>query len=129
MVSLLKKLFNRKIMILIAIFAFMFSLFKVGTTLASIDSFTITDVKIASKTETTEVNSFSFEKCKIVNNIVFHRLGDSITYDIKVKNNDDKKYTIKEIKDDNDNEYNNYYNDQINDKNIEYNEEIKLNVN
>lgn len=128
MVSLLKKLFNRKLMILIAIFAFMFSLFKVGTTLASTDSFTITDVKIASKTETTEVNSFSFEKCKIVNNIVFHRLGDCITYEIKVKNNDDKKYTIKEIKDDNNNEYIHYFYDQFENLVIEPNGELMFKV-
>ena len=128
MVSLLKTVFNKKILILIVFMAFLFSIFKVGTTMASTDSFTIIDVKISSKTETTEVNSFSFEKCKIVNNIVFHGLGDSITYDIKVKNNDDKKYTIKEIKDDNNNEYIDYFYDKFDGIIIEPNGEITFNV-
>lgn len=109
-----KKLSIRKLLIPIILLVFLFSIIKVGTTLASTDSFTISSVEISNKSPTVDVNNFYFEKCKIINDITFHQVGDSITYKIKVKNNDDINYTVKSVSDDNKNEYISYIYDSYN---------------
>lgn len=103
-----KKLSNRKLLIPIILMVFLFSIIKAGIILASTDSFEITSAEVSAKSSTVDVHNFSFEKCKINNDITFHQVGDSITYKIKVKNNDDKSYTIKSVKDDNTNGYISY---------------------
>lgn len=120
MKKLSKKAFN-KILILVTLAIFFASIFKVGVTLASTDSFEITGAEISLKSETTEVNNFSYQKSKIISSVVFHKVGDSVVYRIKLKNNEDKNYTIKGISDDNQNEYiayeyNKYEGQKINSK-------------
>ena len=103
-----KRLSIRKLAIPIVLIVFIFSIFKVGKTLASTDSFKITDVQVSSKSSTAEVKKLTYEKCKVTKDIEFHKVGDSITYSIKVKNNDDKNYVIKSVRDDNKNSYISY---------------------
>ena len=103
-----KKLSKQKILITITLLVFLFSIIKVGTTLASTEPFSITSAEVSAKSSTVDVGSFSFERCKITNNVTFHQVGDSITYKIKVKNNEDTSYTIKSVSDDNENKYISY---------------------
>ena len=103
-----KKLSKKKLLIPIILILFLFSIFKIGTALASTDSFTITSAEICNKSSTADINSFSFEDCKIINNVTFHQVGDSITYRFTVKNNEETSYTIKSVSDDNENKYISY---------------------
>ena len=111
----------RKILIFTVILVFIFSILKVSMTLASSSSFNVTNAEIISKSSTTDVNSFSFAKSEIISDVTFHEVGDSITYKIKIKNNDNERYTIKSISNDNENDYiayqyNNYEGTKINSK-------------
>ena len=103
-----KQFLKRKLFLLITLLVFLFSIIKVGNSLATTDTFTITNAEISDKSSTVDVNNFSFEKCKIINDVIFHQVGDSITYKITVKNNDDKDYTIKTVKDNNTSEFISY---------------------
>ena len=85
-----KKLLIRKLLIMIVLLFFLFSVFKVGKSLAAIDSFIITDAEIMSKSDTTDISNFSFEKCKIKKSVTYYQVGDSITYKVKIRNNDEK---------------------------------------
>lgn len=106
--ELQKKSATKKVAILIAILIFLFSLFKVGQSLASTDSFIITDAAISSKSDTAEVNNLNYEDYSLKSNIVFHNVGDSVTYRINIKNNEDVNYTIVSVSDNNENEYISY---------------------
>ena len=105
MSNTLKKISKRKIQILIILLVFMFLIVKIGIAKASTESFIITNAEVLTKSTTTDVNKFSFEKCKIITDVTFHQVGDSITYRIKVKNNEETTYTIKSVSDDNENKY------------------------
>jgi len=98
-----KKFSKQKFIILFALFVFLFSIFKVGITVASTNSLLITNVEISSKTSTTEINNFYYENYTLQSSIVFHNVGDSVTYKISLKNNDKNSYTIASISDDNKN--------------------------
>ena len=106
--ELQKKSATKKVAILIAILIFLFSLFKVGQSLASTDSFIITDAAISSKSDTAEVNNLNYEDYSLKSNIVFHNVGDSVTYRINIKNNEDVNYTVVSVSDNNENEYISY---------------------
>ncbi|MBR2704004.1 MAG: InlB B-repeat-containing protein [Clostridia bacterium] len=106
--ELQKKSASKKVAILIVILIFLFSLFKVGQSLASTDSFIITDAAISSKSDTAEVNNLNYEDYSLKSNIVFHKIGDSVTYRINIKNNEDVNYTIVSVSDNNENEYISY---------------------
>ena len=106
--ELQKKSASKKVAILIVILIFLFSLFKVGQSLASTDSFIITDAAISSKSDTAEVNNLNYEDYSLKSNIVFHKIGDSVTYRINIINNEDVNYTIVSVSDNNENEYISY---------------------
>ena len=106
--ELQKKSATKKVAILIVILVFLFSLFKVGQSLASTDSFIITDAAISSKSDTAEVNNLNYEDYSLKSNIVFHNVGDSVTYRINIKNNEDVNYTVVSVSDNNENEYISY---------------------
>lgn len=102
---------NRNFLIIFFLFVFIFSILKIGIVFAVTESFKITNVEIVNKSDTM-VNSISYEKNTITNDIIFHKVGDSITYKITVLNNEDDNYTIKSIYDDNENEYITYEYDE-----------------
>ena len=66
---------NRKNgLLLITLIVFIFSIVKIGKANASNESFSLTDVEITSKTDTTNVESNTHDGKKIENNIVFHKI-------------------------------------------------------
>lgn len=99
------KLPKQKLLIVFILFIFLFSIIKIGSSFASTDPFSLTNVSISNKSETAVVNSISYEKTTIKNDITFHKVGDTVTYKITVVNNGSENYTIKSLTDDNTNEY------------------------
>ena len=66
---------------------------------------TINSVVLADKTENTiENDSPIIDDTQMNYDLVFHDTGDSITYNIKIKNNSDTHYIINQVFDDNSNE-------------------------
>ena len=86
----------------------LFSILKISKTFASTDNFSLTNVVITEKSDSVVVNSLSFERMSIINDIVFHKVGDSVKYKITVVNNESENYKVKSIKDDSTNEYIDY---------------------
>lgn len=97
-----------KIIILVILFIILFSISKIGMSFASTNSFAITSVEVIRQSNTIDINDVKVEKNKLKTNITFHNVGESITYKIKVKNNDKLNYTIKSIEDDNENKFISY---------------------
>lgn len=96
-----------------------FLLIRVGTSFASKNSFEIIDAEISTKSPYVEISDFNFEKGNIASNVVFHKVGDSVTYKLKMKNTDDTEYIIKSVSDDNKNDhvsytYGNYVGKKVN---------------
>ncbi len=81
---------------------------RVGTSFASKNSFEVTDAEISTKSPYVEISDFKFEKGKIASNVVFHKVGDSVTYKLKLKNTDESAYTIKSVSDNNKNNHVSY---------------------
>ncbi len=94
-----------KLLPLICLIVFVLSTFMIGYSYADTDTFLLSNVEVISKSETTEVNSVTQDKNEIICDVVFHKLGDSITYRLTLKNNDNKDYTIKSLSDTNESEY------------------------
>lgn len=123
-----KSALKSKLLILLVSLVFLFFIIQIGISLAFTDTFEITNVEISNKSSTVTVNSFSFEKDIIKNDVTFHKIGDSITYKIKIKNNDDSSYTIKSIADDLKNESVSYVFDNYEGVEINSKEEITFEI-
>ena len=93
------------ILLIIAIAVFIFSIINIENSFSSNEKFSLTDVEITNKSDTVEVNGISYEGETITNNIIFHKVGDIVTYKLTVKNNTEKTYTLNSIKNNNENEY------------------------
>lgn len=65
----------------------------------------IDEVNIKEKSDKTIVDNTDITNLTITPDIEFSEVGESVTYEIKLKNNTNNKYRIKEIKDNNTNEY------------------------
>ena len=124
----MRNIFKREVIILVISLVLLFFIFKIGIVFASENSFSITGVEISDKTDTTEVDDFSFDNYKTNSNITFHQIGDSITYKIKIKNNDDVDYIIESISDDNSNEYISCTYDNYKGKKIKSKDEIVIEI-
>ena len=104
---------KQKILIIITMIIFLFSVFQIGLSFGSTEILSLTNVEITDKSSTVQVDSMTYENKTITNNITFHKVGDTVTYKITVKNNENKKIILKSISDNNTNpyitfEYNNY---------------------
>ena len=65
----------------------------------------VKNVEVMSKSDSTIINNIDYKDNTIINDIVFQKVGDSITYRILLKNNDEKNYVINLISDNNTNKY------------------------
>ncbi len=91
-------------MTIISLIVFIISIVKIGSSLATTESFSITNVEISNKSSTVEIKNINQDNNQISNEIIFHAVGDSVTYKITIKNNEDEEYKLIEIHDDNQNE-------------------------
>lgn len=89
---------------------FLVFIFKTGCAYSIYYPFSLENVDVASKSDTlTEVADPEVKENKILSNSVkFHKVGDYITYSVKIKNNKSENYILKSITDDNKNEYISY---------------------
>ncbi|MBQ3407738.1 MAG: InlB B-repeat-containing protein [Clostridia bacterium] len=100
-----KKPKNKKLLIVILLLTFVFSIIKTGISLADDEKYAITEAEVIAKSEDVAINDFRFEKCRIASNVTFHRVGDSVRFRISVKNKSNKNYKVKSISCEQDNEY------------------------
>ena len=91
------KVSNIKLFMLLTLIVFVFSLCKIGNSLAATEAFSLTNAEIVSKSDSAIVNSFNVSGSTITNNIEFHKVGDSVTYKLTIRNDDSKSYTLKSI--------------------------------
>lgn len=97
---------------LVILLTFLLSI--VGNVYAT-EIFSITSISEEEKSETAEVNDLTFEGTAINSDIVFHKVGDYVKCKITIKNNEDKDYKIKAIKDNNENSFVSYdYSENVN---------------
>ena len=97
------KSLGKNLLVALVVLMAWFLLIRVGTSFASKNSFEIIDAEISTKSPYVEISDFNFEKGNIASNVVFHRVGDSVTYKLKMKNTDDTEYIIKSVSDNNKN--------------------------
>ena len=62
---------------------------------------TVEDIKVSDKSDTISVVEPSFNNNEVSSNITFNELNDYVVLDITIKNNDEDKYLIKTIEDNN----------------------------
>ena len=91
------KVSNIKLFMLLTLIVFVFSLCKIGNSLAATEAFSLTNAEIVTKSDSAIVNSFNVSGSTITNNIEFHKVGDSVTYKLTIRNDDSKSYTLKSI--------------------------------
>ena len=103
MVKEQKKSIGKSLLIAFVLLLAWFLIIKTGTAFASKNLFEITDAEVSTKSPYVEISNFNFEKGKVKSDVVFHKVGDSITYKLKLKNTDDNAYTIKKVSDNNKN--------------------------
>ena len=103
-----KKSIFKNLIAHIMLLIFLFSTIKMGIALADKGSFEITNAEIIKKSTTADISGFSFGSYKVASDITFHKVGDSITYKITIKNNEEKDYKIKSVSDNNLNDFISY---------------------
>ena len=65
---------------------------------------TIENVSIVENSDTVDVTLFSYGNNEVLSNITFNNLEEYVKYNITIKNNDEDKYLIKSITDNNEND-------------------------
>ena len=123
-----KKIPRSKILVILLLFIFLFSLIKISMSYAATDSLLITNIEVSNKSDTANLDDLSFENCKIKSNVTFHKLGDYITYKIKIKNDDTNNYTIKSISNDNTNQYISYIHESYEGTKFNSKDEIEIEI-
>jgi len=106
----------------------LFSIFQIGHAFASTEILSLKNVEIINKSDSVDVSSITYENKTITNDITFHKVGDTVTYRITVKNNENESITIKAINDNNTNEYITYEYDSYAGTILNSNEEKTFNI-
>ena len=94
-----KKSIGKSVLITFVLLLAWFLIIKAGTAFASKNLFEITDAEVSTRSATVNISDFNFSSGKVSSNIVFHKVGDSVTYKLKIKNTGDAEYRIKSVKD------------------------------
>ena len=111
--------FINKLLLVCFFVMLVFSVFNIGKVVAAVDNIVITNAIIKDKTNTTDASILSFDKNKLVTEVTFHKVNDYVAFELTLKNNDSKKYTIKTISDNNSDshivyEYDKHENEEFN---------------
>ena len=125
----LKRKFKRNnINIFTVFFAILFviSLFFSISTFAEVSPFKIESATIVEESNDVLGDITDFNDEEILNNIVFHKLNDSVTYKLVIKNNKDNEITILGISDDNNNEFIEYEYDKHENEKLDVNSSFDL---
>ena len=95
----------KKIMIFSLAVILISSIFSIEKALARSDALTLTNVTITDQSSEVEAKVIDYDKETIFTDVIFHRVNDYVVYELKIKNDDDKDYTINSISDDNKSSY------------------------
>ena len=111
--------FINKLLLVCFFVMLVFSVFNIGKVVAAVDNIAITNAIIKDKITTTDASVISFDRNKIVTEVTFHKVNDYVAFELTLKNNDSKKYTIKTISDNNSDshivyEYDKHENEEFN---------------
>ena len=119
---------NKLVKLFIYSFLFVFSLAicNIVRVLATSTILSITDASIVEKSDTVDASIDRYESNKFNISTTFHKVNDYVTYKLIIKNNKDKKYTIKSITDDNNNSNIYYEYGDHKDEEFDSNEEKEL---
>lgn len=98
-----------------------FSIFGILNTSAEEIVFKITKIEIKDKSNGVDASIVNYDNDNVKTNITYHKLNDYVVFNVTLKNNDSKKYTIKEIIDNNSSdiltyEYDKHENEEFNSK-------------
>lgn len=93
---------------IICLFAFAISILSGAGAFAAAGPFELVDLSIADKSAGVEGDALLDERGRIINNIVFHHVGDYVEYLLELKNIGSDTLTITGISDDNTNPYMTY---------------------
>ena len=96
MKKVLKK--SSRVLFLILLVVSIFNIFNV---LAEEVVFKITNIEIKDKSIGVDASIVDYDNDNVKTNITYHNLNDYVVFDVTLKNNSSKKYTIKEISDNN----------------------------
>ena len=88
---------RKRILTILVMLVLAISLLKIGRSYAGQDSLEVKKVELLSYAGDTSIENLAYLNGKIISNIKFHKLGDSVTYKIVIRNNDDKQYVINDI--------------------------------
>ena len=96
----MKKKIN-KIISIVLIFVFMFSLFGIKNAFATEPTFVLENAVINDKSDKVEASIISFNNNELNTNVTFHKVDDFVSYILTIKNTTDKEYQIALINDNN----------------------------
>jgi len=85
---------------------------------AKTNIFTVEDAVISDKSDTADAEIVSYDGLNITSNLTFHKLGDSATYKISLKNTDGADHLVKTITDNNTNDNISYFYESNVNKNL-----------
>ena len=91
-------------------------------------SFRIMDVKVTEKPDTTQINDLTYENLTLNSDVVFHKVGDYLIYEITLKNETGYDYTLKTLALTSNNAYIEYTCEDCNDLEIKNKEEKKVHL-
>ena len=101
-------------------------IFSINIVNASENNILVDDIIIKDKSANIEVTDPKLSNNEIESNIIFNEINDFVTYELQLKNNNNIKYSIDSIKDNNKNQ--NISIEYDYDKNIEANSKGKIDI-
>ena len=105
-----------------------FSLFSCFTVKADESKLTLENIRVGEKSTAVGINKLKLVNTDVTNDMFFNKVGDYITYNVVIRNTSDKDFIIKEINDDNENEYIKYDYLNYQDKVVAAGSEATVNV-
>lgn len=123
-----RKLNKSKLFTVLFAVLFVVSLFMSINAFAETTAFKITSATLSDKSDGVTGTITSFTDDKVINNIEFHKLNDSVTYKMVIKSNLSREITILDITDDNENSFIDYEYDKHENEKVSANGTLNFDV-
>ncbi|MBR4830942.1 MAG: InlB B-repeat-containing protein [Bacilli bacterium] len=123
-----RKLNKSKLFTVLFAVLFVVSLFMSINAFAETSAFKITGATLSDKSDGVTGTITNFTDDKVINNIEFHKLNDSVTYKLVIKSNLSREITILDITDDNENSFIDYEYDKHENEKISANGTLNFDV-
>ena len=106
----------------------LFTMFSILSVFAEEKKLTLENISIKEKSISVGVSKLKTNNGEVDNNMFFNKVGDYIVYDVLIKNNSGKNYTIRNISDDSSSEYITYDYTNYENKLVEAGKSITINI-